>query len=413
MDEIINNNQNKGQEPAVSPVPAELAIKPAHSCSCSGGCNCPSNGQTGSNPLTQHIPLPPVPAVTSAPVVVAAPLVAAAATAQQVFQIHVRFRDRCKLFNCFSYDGNIKEESNCVVDSDDGPQFGQVVKIPKLIPDGKTDGLMKILRVATPDDVKHYYENIQKEKEAYKSCQQKIEEKNLEMKLVEADYSLDRSKIVFYFTAEKRMDFRELVKDLAYLLKARIEMRQIGVRDEAKMLGGYGCCGRELCCVSFLKDFVPVTIKMAKEQHLPLNQTKISGMCGRLMCCLAYEQGQYDSVKEAALSNARKLQESKDVKPVQVPAREPAKASSTGSAPRPWQNNRKQQNSNQNNNHNKDREQGKQNNQQQKSWYNSHHNKQNSNDNRQVKPVETVKPVVVPVPNQTIPPVQGNTGEKK
>ena len=192
MDEIINNNQNKGQEPAVSPVPAELAIKPAHSCSCSGGCNCPSNGQTGSNPLTQHIPLPPAPAVTSAPVVVAAPLVAAAATAQQVFQIHVRFRDRCKLFNCFSYDGNIKEESNCVVDSDDGPQFGQVVKIPKLIPDGKTDGLMKILRVATPDDVKHYYENIQKEKEAYKSCQQKIEEKNLEMKLVEADYSLDR-----------------------------------------------------------------------------------------------------------------------------------------------------------------------------------------------------------------------------
>ena len=228
------------------------------------------------------------------------------AAAVPFYQVPVRFRDRCKIINCFSTDANIKEENNCVVDTADGPQFGQAVKAAKLITDGKIDGFLKLLRIAAPEDVKHFYENIQKEKEAYKSCQQKIEEKSLEMKLVEADYSLDRTKIVFYFTAEKRMDFRELVKDLAYLLKARIEMRQIGVRDEAKMLGGYGCCGRELCCVSFLKDFIPVTIKMAKVQNLPLNQTKISGMCGRLMCCLAYEQGQYDSLRAAAADTIKK-----------------------------------------------------------------------------------------------------------
>ncbi|MFH1073968.1 MAG: regulatory iron-sulfur-containing complex subunit RicT [Candidatus Firestonebacteria bacterium] len=330
------------------------------------------------------------------------------AVSSRVFQIHVRFRDRCKLFNCFSYDGSIKEEANCVVDSDDGPQFGQVVNQPKLIPDGKIEGLMKILRVALPDDIKHYYENIQKEKDAYKSCQQKIEEKALEMKLVEADYSLDRSKIVFYFTAEKRMDFRELVKDLAYLLKARIEMRQIGVRDEAKMLGGYGCCGRELCCVSFLKDFVPVTIKMAKEQQLPLNQTKISGMCGRLMCCLAYEQGQYDSVKEAALANINKLQETKDVKSSESQIKAAVETPGVNNSSRQWQNNRKQPNNNNQNGHNKDKHQSNQNNQAQKSWYNSYQNRQNNAVN---KPGSVIEPPKTTGMVHSAPPE--GTGEKK
>jgi len=318
-----------------------------------------------------------------------------------------------KLFNCFSYDGSFKEGANCVVDSEDGPQFGQVVKLPKLIADGKTDGLMKILRLASQEDVKHFYENIQKEKDAYKSCQQKIEEKSLEMKLVEADYSLDRTKIVFYFTAEKRMDFRELVKDLAYLLKARIEMRQIGVRDEAKMLGGYGCCGRELCCVSFLKDFVPVTIKMAKEQHLPLNQTKISGMCGRLMCCLAYEQGQYDSVKEAALANLNRTDKNSEIKAPAEQQKAPVKTQGSNTSAKPWQNNRKQQNNNNQNNQNRNRDPKRQNNQNKKSWYDGQQRKQ-QNQTGKVEPAkEATKPNGLPVPEVKALPNPESTGETK
>ncbi|OGF46572.1 MAG: hypothetical protein A2231_07280 [Candidatus Firestonebacteria bacterium RIFOXYA2_FULL_40_8] len=446
MDEIINNQLNTNENTEKKPEVKEVIPPSGHNCACSGGCTCPQAAQAGNNcvqstpvmpvaPSTPVVPLvtasPAVPVVPSviasaaaltsststasaASVVHSAPSVSAvvaapaASASSTVYQIHVRFRDRCKLFNCFTYDGNIKEGANCVVDSEDGPQFGQVVKLPKLIPDGKTEGLMKILRVASQDDVKHYYENIQKEKEAYKSCQQKIEEKSLEMKLVEADFSLDRSKIVFYFTAEKRMDFRELVKDLAYLLKARIEMRQIGVRDEAKMLGGYGCCGRELCCVSFLKDFVPVTIKMAKEQHLPLNQTKISGMCGRLMCCLAYEQGQYDSVKEAALANVNKPAE-KDTKPAVSPVKVPVKTQNNNN-PRQWQNNRKPQN---NNNQNKDKEQNKSTNQGQKSWYNSHQQRHNNTDKKPIIANEPQKQNGTVRPDINVSAAPDNSGEKK
>ncbi len=147
--------------------------------------------------------------------------------------------------------------------------------------------------MATKEDLNQIEENRKKAKEAFSVCLEKIQAHKLNMKLVNCEYSFDRSKILFYFTAESRVDFRELVKDLAKIFKARIEMRQIGVRDEAKLFGGFGPCGRELCCSKFLKDFEPVTIKMAKEQGLPLNPPKISGLCGRLMCCLSYEHECY------------------------------------------------------------------------------------------------------------------------
>jgi len=149
------------------------------------------------------------------------------------------------------------------------------------------------VRAATAADLKQVEENRAKAKEAYSTCVKKIAEHKLGMKLVQAEYSFDRSKIIFYFTADGRIDFRELVKELAKIFKARIEMRQIGVRDEAKLFGGFGSCGRELCCARFLKDFEPVTIKMAKEEGLPLNPPKISGLCGRLMCCLSFEYETY------------------------------------------------------------------------------------------------------------------------
>ena len=194
---------------------------------------------------------------------------------------------------------------------------------PKTVTDHKHVNFYKINRIATAEDALKFKENIEKEKEAYKICLQKITEKKLEMKLVEADYTFDRSKIIFYFTAEKRVDFRDLVKDLAYALKTRIDMRQIGVRDEAKMLGGYGCCGRELCCVTHLRDFIPVTIRMAKEQNLPLNPAKISGMCGRLMCCLSYEHEMYRQLKEA----------NKNVKPAEEKPKEDTLIPATADVP--------------------------------------------------------------------------------
>jgi cell fate regulator YaaT (PSP1 superfamily) len=151
----------------------------------------------------------------------------------------------------------------------------------------------KIIRLATENDLKQIEENRTKAKEAFNTCLKKIEEHKLDMKLIKAEYSFDRTKIIFYFTASGRVDFRNLVKDLAKIFKVRIELRQIGVRDEARLFGGFGSCGRELCCAKFLKDFEPVTIKMAKEEGLPLNPPKISGLCGRLMCCLYFEYESY------------------------------------------------------------------------------------------------------------------------
>ncbi len=173
--------------------------------------------------------------------------------------------------------------------------FGEVVIANKQVDDKSVvEPLKKVLRIATDKDIKMYEEYKAKEPEALKVCQEKIEKHNLKMKLIDAEYKFDGSKLIFYFTADGRIDFRDLVKDLALVFKTRIELRQIGVRDEIKRIGGNGVCGRELCCCSFLGNFETVSIKMAKEQNISLNPSKISGCCGRLMCCLKYEQNVYD-----------------------------------------------------------------------------------------------------------------------
>jgi len=181
-----------------------------------------------------------------------------------------------------------------IVEADRGLEYGEVVSEQELVLDKDiTKPLLKIIRKATSGDLYQIEKNRKRIEDIMSTCERKIEEHRLDMKLIDAEYSFDRSKIIFYFTAEDRIDFRGLVKDLAKIFKARIELKQIGVRDEAKLLGGYGPCGRILCCARFLKGFEPVTIKMAKEQNLPLNPTKISGCCGRLMCCLGYEYKTY------------------------------------------------------------------------------------------------------------------------
>lgn len=186
----------------------------------------------------------------------------------------------------------VKMDDYVIVEAERGTDYGQVSS--EVIQEGQASGAIRsVLRIATAEDLKQIEADRNKAKEAFDICLEKIQTHKLNMKLVNCEYSFDRSKILFYFTAESRIDFRELVKDLARIFKARIEMRQIGVRDEAKLFGGFGPCGRELCCSKFLKDFEPVTIKMAKEQGLPLNPPKISGLCGRLMCCLSYEHECY------------------------------------------------------------------------------------------------------------------------
>jgi len=187
-----------------------------------------------------------------------------------------------------------KEGTYVIVEHDRGVDYGAVVS-PREVPvqeEKPKEQLKNIIRIATPQDIKTIEEGKVKAKEAFFTCEKKIDAHKLQMKLVHAEYSFDRSKIVFYFTAAGRVDFRELVKDLAKIFKARIELRQIGVRDEAKLFGGFGACGRELCCARFLKDFEPVTVKMAKEEGLPFSP-KISGICGRLMCCLNFEYEMY------------------------------------------------------------------------------------------------------------------------
>ncbi len=182
-----------------------------------------------------------------------------------------------------------------IVEGDRGLDYGEVLSGEEIILDKgiSQKALRRIIRVATNSDIEKIDRNRKTAKEAIKTCNKKIIERNLKMKLIDAELSFDCSKIIFYFSAEERVDFRDLVKDLAKIFKARIELKQVGVRDEAKMFGGFGQCGRELCCARFLKDFEPVTIKMAKDQNLPLNPTKISGVCGRLMCCLSYEHKCY------------------------------------------------------------------------------------------------------------------------
>lgn len=209
--------------------------------------------------------------------------------------ICVRLRDsgQPRFYNAGSL--TTKEGDYCIVEHDRGLDYGQIVAPCECQAEADTpkEPPKKIVRLAHAGDLKQIEENRSKAKEAFNACSKKIAEHKLDMKLVESEYSFDRSKIIFYFTADGRVDFRSLVKDLAKIFRARIELRQIGVRDEAKLFGGFGSCGRELCCAKFLKDFEPVTIKMAKEEGLPLNPPKISGLCGRLMCCLSFEYETY------------------------------------------------------------------------------------------------------------------------
>jgi cell fate regulator YaaT (PSP1 superfamily) len=212
--------------------------------------------------------------------------------------IGVRFKKAGKIYY-FSPDNlNIKKENSVIVETARGVEFGECVIEAKDISESDiVSPLKSVLRIATEDDVKKYNSNKEKEKKAFDICIEKIQQHQLNMKLIDVEYTFDNNKIIFYFIADGRIDFRELVKDLASIFRTRIELRQIGVRDEAKMIGGLGPCGRAMCCSTFLGDFVPVSIKMAKEQNLSLNPTKISGICGRLMCCLNYEQDTYEKIR--------------------------------------------------------------------------------------------------------------------
>lgn len=211
----------------------------------------------------------------------------------------VRFKNsgRTYFFNPLEFD--IKSGDSVIVETARGIEYGDVVIGPREVDESEVVAPLKnVIRIATENDAIRLAQNKEKQKEAYLKCEEKIEHHKLPMKLVDVEYTFDRKKILFYFTSDGRVDFRELVKDLAATFKTRIELRQIGVRDEAKLLGGLGSCGREVCCKSFLGDFRPVSIKMAKDQGISLNPTKISGLCGRLMCCLEYEHSFYKEAKK-------------------------------------------------------------------------------------------------------------------
>ena len=209
--------------------------------------------------------------------------------------VGIRFRKPGKIYFFDPGELNLQKEDKVVVETTLGQEIGEVVISQRTIPDGNlSTPLKKIIRVATAQDKKHDEENREKEKKAFAICEEKIKKYHLDMHLTEVEYKFDNSKILFYFTADGRIDFRELVKELAAIFKTRIELRQIGVRDEVRRIGGNGVCGRELCCCSFLGNFETVSIKMAKEQNISLNPSKISGNCGRLMCCLKYEQDVYE-----------------------------------------------------------------------------------------------------------------------
>ena len=209
--------------------------------------------------------------------------------------IGVRFRTAGKIYYFDPLDLDIKKDDNVIVETARGVEYGRVVQgLREVDEEAVVQPLKPVIRVATKQDDMIEAANKEKEKEAFQICLEKISRHKLAMKLVDAEYTFDNNKVLFYFTADGRIDFRELVKDLASVFKTRIELRQIGVRDETKILGGIGCCGRILCCHSYLPEFAPVSIKMAKEQNLSLNPSKISGCCGRLMCCLKNEEETYE-----------------------------------------------------------------------------------------------------------------------
>ena len=211
--------------------------------------------------------------------------------------IGVRFRPAGKIYFFAPGKLEIRTGDKVIVETARGVEFGSVVTGPKDVEDDKiTPPLKPVIRIATEEDKKKEEKNRAKEKEAFEICLEKIRKHGLEMKLIDAEYTFDNNKVLFYFTADGRIDFRELVKDLASVFRTRIELRQIGVRDETKIRGGIGICGRSLCCHTYLSEFAPVSIKMAKEQNLSLNPTKISGVCGRLMCCLTNEEETYEEL---------------------------------------------------------------------------------------------------------------------
>ncbi|MBR6237933.1 MAG: stage 0 sporulation family protein [Lachnospiraceae bacterium] len=211
--------------------------------------------------------------------------------------IGVRFRTAGKIYFFDPKDYDVKKGDHVIVETARGVEYGTVVGDPREVPEEQVvQPLKEVIRIATAKDDEQEAKNKEKEKEAFKICLEKIANRGLEMKLIDAEYTFDNNKVLFYFTADGRVDFRELVKDLASVFKTRIELRQIGVRDETKIRGGIGICGRPLCCHTHLSDFIPVSIKMAKEQNLSLNPTKISGVCGRLMCCLKHEEDTYEEI---------------------------------------------------------------------------------------------------------------------
>lgn len=213
--------------------------------------------------------------------------------------VGIRFKKAGKVYYFSPGDLKIHKGDYVVVETARGIEFGEcVIGIKTIEETDIVSPLKNVLRIADKKDIAKHTENKSKEEEALNVCLKKIEEHNLQMKLIDVEYTFDNNKVIFYFTADGRVDFRELVKDLATIFKTRIELRQIGVRDEAKMIGGLGPCGRSMCCSAFLGDFASVSIKMAKEQNLSLNPTKISGICGRLMCCLNYEQSTYEDIRK-------------------------------------------------------------------------------------------------------------------
>lgn len=213
--------------------------------------------------------------------------------------IGVRFKKAGKIYYFNPGDLDIKKGDFVVVETARGIEFGECVVGMKELREGEIVAPLKnVIRKALEEDINANKTNKEKEEEAFKICLEKIKAHDLTMKLIDVEYTFDNNKVIFYFTADGRVDFRELVKDLASIFRTRIELRQIGVRDEAKMTGGLGPCGRSLCCSTFLGEFAPVSIKMAKEQNLSLNPTKISGICGRLMCCLNYEQETYEGIRK-------------------------------------------------------------------------------------------------------------------
>ena len=222
--------------------------------------------------------------------------------------IGVRFRPAGKIYFFAPGKYEVNTGDKVIVETARGVEFGSVVTGPKDVEDDKiTQPLKSVIRIATQEDIRKEEKNREKEKEAFGICLEKIRKHGLEMKLIDAEYTFDNNKVLFYFTADGRIDFRELVKDLASVFRTRIELRQIGVRDETKIRGGIGICGRPLCCNTYLTEFAPVSIKMAKEQNLSLNPSKISGVCGRLMCCLTNEEETYEELNSRLPSNGDRV----------------------------------------------------------------------------------------------------------